>query len=118
MMQFCQCLAVGFPQSVAVIPEAPKMVSSANILICILVSVAKSFVYTRKRSGPSIDPWGTPALIVIHEDSTPHNATLCLPVSKIVLEETQEFFFNSQSFQLVEQAPMPNAIERFGDIYK
>jgi len=43
-----------------------KLVSSANktILLFLFVKEGKSFMYRRKSKGPSIDPWGTPWVIL------------------------------------------------------
>ena len=38
-----------------------RLVSSANSLIFEPISVTMSFIYNRNKSGPSIDPCGTPA---------------------------------------------------------
>ena len=44
--------------------EKKRSVSSANIMGSnILDTLHKSFTYIMKRSGPKIDPWGTPQII-------------------------------------------------------
>ena len=43
-----------------------KEVSSANNLVLDDNSSAKSFMYIKKSSGPSIEPSGTPALTLVH----------------------------------------------------
>ena len=43
-------------------PDWNKEVSSANIAILLFVEQAagRSLIYTRKRKGPKMEPWGTP----------------------------------------------------------
>jgi hypothetical protein len=45
-----------------------RLVSSANSTGLWLFpnTLARSFIYKRERSGPSMDPWGTPHLTLIH----------------------------------------------------
>jgi hypothetical protein len=48
-----------------------RLVSSANrtILLFLFVKKGKSFIYRRKSEGPSIDPWGTPWVILPHSET-------------------------------------------------
>jgi hypothetical protein len=52
-------------------------VSSANSLIEQSTSATMSLIKARNRSGPRIDPWGTPAFIERIFDSLPFNKTFC-----------------------------------------
>jgi len=47
-----------------------KLVSSANKTILLLLSVREGrlFMYRRKSKGPSIDPWGTPWVVLPHSE--------------------------------------------------
>ena len=42
---------------------------------------AKSLIYIKNNNGPRMEPWGTPALILVHEEDCPFNTTLCGQVS-------------------------------------
>ena len=42
----------------------------------------KSFFYKRKNRGPRMDPWGTPALISVHDEYCPFKTTLCFLLIK------------------------------------
>ena len=55
-----------------------KLVSSAKSRIFEPMSVTISLIKSRNRSGPKIDPCGTPARMKFHADSTPGRTTLCL----------------------------------------
>ena len=52
-----------------------KELSSANNLLLDDNSSAKSFMYIKKDSGPSIKPCGTPALILVHVKTCPFKTT-------------------------------------------
>jgi hypothetical protein len=52
-----------------------KLVSSAKRLIDEAISVTMSLIYIRKRSGPRMEPWGTPALTVDESDLAPGKIT-------------------------------------------
>ena len=56
--------------------EAKKQVSLANKLTFDFRSVAKSFMYIRKKRGPKIDPCGTSARIHSQSDVFPLRVTL------------------------------------------
>ena len=43
----------------------------------------QSIKYIRKKSGPKIDPWGTPASIGDHEDAWSFKRTSYLPLKKL-----------------------------------
>ena len=51
-------------------------VSSANSFALDFNSLGKSLMYIRKRSGPSIDPRGTPAKTGYHDEACSFNNTL------------------------------------------
>ena len=53
-----------------------KEVSSANNLTFDFRSVAKSFMYIKKKRGPKIDPCGTPARIHSQSEVFPLRVTL------------------------------------------
>ena len=55
-----------------------KLVSSANKIILLLLSVreGRSFMNRRKSKGPSIDPWGTPWVILPHSEEEARNASV------------------------------------------
>jgi len=55
-----------------------RLVSSANKTILLLLSVreGRSFMYKRKSKGPSIDPWGTPWVVLPH--LKPNLSSYCL----------------------------------------
>ena len=60
---FSSKLAV-WKSSFMLLCEKNRFVSSANIMGSnILDTLHKSFTYIMKRSGPKIDPWGTPQII-------------------------------------------------------
>ena len=48
-----------------------RLVSSANSLIEELIFSTISLIYKRNNKGPRIEPWGTPALIGVHEELPP-----------------------------------------------
>ena len=54
-----------------------KLVSSANRLIFEFISTTMSFIYIKKRSGPRIEPCGTPADIELRSEELPGRTTLC-----------------------------------------
>ena len=45
-----------------------REVSSANSLALDDKPSGKSLIQIKKSNGPKIDPWGTPALTLVHED--------------------------------------------------
>ena len=51
--------------------------SSANSFAFDDRPTARSFIYIKKRSGPSMEPWGTPALTSAQEEVCPLRTTLC-----------------------------------------
>ena len=56
--------------------ERNRLVSSANrIKLRILETLQISFIYNKKKSGPRIDPWGTPHLISLEDDWIPLYST-------------------------------------------
>ena len=58
------------------------VVSSANSFMEQFTSRTISFIKTRKKRGPRMDPWGTPAFIFIQSDSVPFTTTLCFLENK------------------------------------
>ena len=60
------------------LPRKKWLVLSANrIGKELLYTWYKSLLYTRNKSGPKIEPWGTPHLIVFLRDKTPSCVTNC-----------------------------------------
>ena len=51
--------------------------SSANNLAIDERPSARSFIYIKNRSGPSMEPWGIPALTLAQEEVYPLRTTLC-----------------------------------------
>ena len=51
-------------------------VSSANNLTWDWIFSGRSFMYNRKRSGPSTDPWGTPEVTGTSFEDSPSNTTV------------------------------------------
>ena len=51
-------------------------VSSAKSLTFVVKSWERSLIKIKNSSGPSIDPWGTPAWILVHEEYCPFKTTL------------------------------------------
>jgi hypothetical protein len=51
--------------------EMIRLVSSANktILLLLFVKEGKLFMYRRKNKGPSINPWGTPWVILLQSET-------------------------------------------------
>ena len=54
-----------------------REVSSAKSLVLDDKPSAKSLIYTKNDNGPRMEPWGTPALPLAHEEDCPSNTTLC-----------------------------------------
>ena len=52
--------------------------SSANNFAFEQRPLARSFLYIKNRSGPTMEPWGTPALRSAQEEVCPLRSTLCL----------------------------------------
>ena len=40
--------------------------------------LARSLIYIKNRSGPSMEPWGTPAVTSAQEEDCPLSTALCL----------------------------------------
>ena len=62
--------------------------SSAKILVLEDKPSAKLLIYIKNNSGIRMEPWGAPALTLVHEEDCPFNTTLfCLSknVSKILI---------------------------------
>ena len=55
-----------------------ELVSSAKSRIFAWISFTISLIKTKNNNGPNIEPWGTPAFMNVHKDSTPGSTTLCL----------------------------------------
>ena len=53
-----------------------REVSSEKSFALVFNPLGKSLIYIRKRSGPKIEPWGTPAKIGHHDDVCPFKMTL------------------------------------------
>ena len=65
-------------KSLQFLPEMNKLESSANNNANIFVETcARSFMYNKNRSGPNIEPWGTPHVIRCLLDCTSLNSTYC-----------------------------------------
>ena len=52
-------------------------VSFANRLTFVIKSSQRSLIWMKNNNGPSINHWGTPASILVHEENFPFKATLC-----------------------------------------
>ena len=78
------------------------MVSSANSLMLLLIESGMSFMYMRKRQGPSTDPWGTPDSTGQAPDCSPSRTTFCdLPDKKDLIHAITVVFMPSRwSFSL------------------
>ena len=64
--------------SLQFLPEINKFESSANNYVNIFSdTVARSLMYNKKRSGPKMDPWGTPQDMRCLFDFTSLNSTYC-----------------------------------------
>ena len=50
-----------------------RAVSSANNLALDDKPSGKSLIQIKKSNGPKIDPWGTPALTLVHEEDWPNS---------------------------------------------
>ena len=57
--------------------------SSAKSLVLEDKPSAKSLIYIKNNNGPKMEPWGTPALILVHEEDCPFN--LSKNVSKLLI---------------------------------
>ena len=57
-------------------------VSSAKSLTLHLKFSVKSFIYTRKKRGPRIEPWGTPAVIFPHCEALQFRTVRCMLSAK------------------------------------
>ena len=55
-----------------------RKVSSAKSLILEDKSSAKSLICIKNNNGPRMEPWGTPALTLVHEEDCPFNTSLYL----------------------------------------
>ena len=55
-----------------------RLVSSAKSLMLGPISLKMSFIYSRNKRGPRIDPCGTPACMLFQSDCVPGRITLCL----------------------------------------
>ena len=58
-----------------------KDVSSANSLAFEDNPSDKSLIYIKNSNGPSMEPWGTPALTSDQSETCPFNKTLCFVVT-------------------------------------
>jgi hypothetical protein len=59
------------------------MLSSANSLSWLdFIHSDKSFIYTRKRTGPRTVPWGTPEVTGTISDDSPSRTTVCVRFDK------------------------------------
>ena len=58
-------------------PDNWNVVSSANNSVRKFVAFGKSFINSKKRSGPKTEPWGTPQVIFLLADSMPFIETNC-----------------------------------------
>ena len=54
-----------------------RLVSSAKRRILLPIFKTMSLIKIKNKRGPNIDPWGTPALIFVHEDVDPGITTRC-----------------------------------------
>ena len=43
---------------------------------------ARSFIYIKNKGGPSMEPWGTPAVTSAQKEDCPLRTTLCYPFLK------------------------------------
>ena len=59
-----------------------REVSSANSLGFEIKLSERSLTNIKKKRGPRIDPWGTPALTRVHEEYWPFKTTLCFLASR------------------------------------
>ena len=57
-------------------------ISSANSLGFEIKLSERSLINIKKKRGPRIDPWGTPALTLAHEEYWPFKTTLCFLASR------------------------------------
>ena len=73
------------------------MVSSANSLMLLLIESCMSFMYMRKRQGPSTDPWGTPDSTGHAPDCSPSRTIFCdLPDKKDLIHAITVVFMPSR----------------------
>ena len=59
-----------------------KLVSLAKSRIFVWISFAISLIKSKNNNGPNIEPWGTPAFMKVHKDSTPGSTSLCLRLKR------------------------------------
>jgi len=55
-----------------------NLISSANILTLLVISLGMSFTYKRYNKGPKTEPWGTPLLTELHDELEPSTFTLII----------------------------------------
>ena len=55
-----------------------RLVSSPKSRIVDWMSFTMSFISMRNKSGPNIEPWGTPAVMLTQSDAPSGKTTLCL----------------------------------------
>ena len=68
-------------------------------------------MHTKKRSGPSIDPCGTPA----YKDSIWKNNSSS-SIEKVIFKRCENFSPDTSSFEFIEKTTTPNTIESFADV--
>ena len=54
-----------------------REVLPAKILVRENKASAKSLIYIKNNNGPKMEPWGAPALTLVHEEDYPLNTTHC-----------------------------------------
>ena len=54
-----------------------REISSAKSLVLEDKPSDKSLIYIKNNNGPRMEPWGTPALTLVHKEDCPFNTTLC-----------------------------------------
>ena len=54
-----------------------REVSPAKRLVLEDKPSIKSLIYIKNNNSPRMEPWGTPALTLVHEEDCPFNTTLC-----------------------------------------
>ena len=62
-----------------------REVSSAKSLVLEDKRSAKSLIYIKNNNGPRMEPRGTPAVTLVHEENCPFNTTLCINISKLLI---------------------------------
>ena len=63
------------------------LLSAYNIEFRCLVTVGRSFIYNKNRSGPKIEPWGTPVVIFSLSDY------LNFYIVQIAVNQLSNFFY-------------------------